>query len=41
MGGVSDTDAFEHDVCRALTEISPAGTFDELVRTEAIAATRP
>ncbi|WP_263985282.1 hypothetical protein [Streptomyces sp. RLB3-17] len=41
MGGLSDTDAFEHDVCRALTEISPASTFDELVRTEAIAATRP
>ncbi|MGW4788593.1 class I SAM-dependent methyltransferase [Streptomyces sp. NPDC004230] len=34
-------DAFERDVCRALTEFSPGGTFDELVRTEAIVATRP
>ncbi|MFC4466885.1 hypothetical protein ACFPH6_20535 [Streptomyces xiangluensis] len=34
-------DAFERDMRRALTEFSPAGTFDELVRTEAIVATRP
>ncbi|WP_344396507.1 hypothetical protein [Streptomyces vastus] len=34
-------DAFERDVRRALTEFSPAGTFDELVRAEAIIATRP
>ncbi|MEU1516255.1 class I SAM-dependent methyltransferase [Streptomyces sp. NPDC005811] len=34
-------DAFERDVRRALTEFSPTGTLDELVRTEAIIAKRP
>lgn len=34
-------DAFERDLRQALTDISPAGTFDEVVRTEAIIATRP
>ncbi|OIJ91680.1 class I SAM-dependent methyltransferase [Streptomyces colonosanans] len=33
--------AFEEDLRRALTEFSPEGGFDELVRTEAIIATRP
>ncbi|QOV47896.1 hypothetical protein IPT68_25340 [Streptomyces chromofuscus] len=34
-------DAFEHDLRQALTAFNPGGTFDELVRTEAIFATRP
>jgi SAM-dependent methyltransferase len=34
-------DAFERDLRQALTDFNPAGTFDELVRTEAIIATRP
>jgi ubiquinone/menaquinone biosynthesis C-methylase UbiE len=34
-------DAFERDLRQALTYFSPAGTFDEVVRTEAIIATRP
>lgn len=39
LGGHKD--AFERDLRQALTEFSPAGAFDELVRTEAIIATRP
>ncbi|MFE4054919.1 class I SAM-dependent methyltransferase [Streptomyces sp. NPDC059096] len=39
LGGQKD--AFEHDLRQALTDFSPAGTFDEVVRTEAIIATRP
>ncbi|GLW74958.1 methyltransferase [Kitasatospora phosalacinea] len=35
------TDAFERDLRQALAEFSPEGTFDELVRTEAIIAIRP
>ncbi|MFV2216373.1 class I SAM-dependent methyltransferase [Actinomadura sp. LOL_016] len=34
-------DAFEHDLRQALTDFAPAGTFDEVVRTEAIIAGRP
>jgi hypothetical protein len=34
-------DAFEHDLREALTAFNPTGRFDELVRTEAIIATRP
>ncbi|MEV5507874.1 class I SAM-dependent methyltransferase [Streptomyces orinoci] len=34
-------DAFERDLRQALTEFNPTGTFDEVVRTEAIIATRP
>ncbi|WP_283112471.1 class I SAM-dependent methyltransferase [Streptomyces halobius] len=34
-------DAFERDLRQALTDFSPAGIFDEVVRTEAIIATRP
>ncbi|MEU8550967.1 class I SAM-dependent methyltransferase [Streptomyces roseoverticillatus] len=34
-------DAFERDLRQALAEFSPASTFDEVVRTEAIIATRP
>ncbi|MFF7733510.1 hypothetical protein [Streptomyces sp. NPDC007984] len=34
-------DAFERDLRQALTDFNRAGTFDELVRTEAIIATRP
>ncbi|MFI6350248.1 class I SAM-dependent methyltransferase [Streptomyces sp. NPDC050560] len=33
--------AFERDLRQALTEFSPAGVFHEVVRTEAITATRP
>ncbi len=36
-----DKDAFEHDLRQALTDFSPTGAFDEVVRTEAIIATRP
>lgn len=36
-----DKDAFERDLRQALTEFNPAGTFEEVVRTEAIIATRP
>lgn len=35
------TDAFECDLRETLTAFSPEGVFDELVRTEAIIATRP
>ena len=34
-------DAFEHDLRQALTAFDPGGNFVELVRTEAIIATRP
>ncbi|MFJ2744809.1 class I SAM-dependent methyltransferase [Streptomyces sp. NPDC087440] len=34
-------DAFERDLRQALTDFNSGGTFDELVRTEAIIATRP
>ncbi|WP_224275013.1 hypothetical protein [Streptomyces sp. LS1784] len=34
-------DAFERDLREALTSFSPEGRFDELIRTEAITATRP
>jgi hypothetical protein len=34
-------DAFERDLRQALTNFNPGGTFDELVCTEAIIATRP
>ncbi|MFD8965791.1 class I SAM-dependent methyltransferase [Streptomyces sp. NPDC059568] len=34
-------DAFEHDLRQALTDFSPEGRFEELIRTEAIIATRP
>jgi ubiquinone/menaquinone biosynthesis C-methylase UbiE len=34
-------DAFERDLREALTAFSPDGRFDELIRTEAIIATRP
>jgi hypothetical protein len=34
-------DAFEHDLREVLTAFSPEGRFDELIRTEAIIATRP
>ncbi|MEV5778047.1 class I SAM-dependent methyltransferase [Streptomyces antimycoticus] len=34
-------DAFERDLRQALTDFNPDGRFDELVRTEAIIATRP
>ncbi|MFG3227632.1 class I SAM-dependent methyltransferase [Kitasatospora sp. NPDC048194] len=34
-------DAFERDLREALTAFSPQGRFDELIRTEAIIATRP
>ncbi|KIZ15372.1 class I SAM-dependent methyltransferase [Streptomyces natalensis] len=37
----SNKDAFEHDLLEALTEFNPDGRFDEVVRTEAIVATRP
>ncbi|MFE5592930.1 class I SAM-dependent methyltransferase [Streptomyces sp. NPDC056549] len=33
-------DAFENDLRQALSDFNPAGTYDELVRTEAIIATR-
>ncbi|MFE9999809.1 hypothetical protein [Streptomyces avermitilis] len=33
-------DAFERDLRQALTDFSPAGTFDEVVRTEAMIGTR-
>ena len=36
-----DKDAFEHDLRQALTQFQPDGRFDELIRTEAIIATRP
>lgn len=36
-----DKDAFEADLREALTAFSPEGRFDELIRTEAIIATRP
>ncbi|MFJ8475732.1 class I SAM-dependent methyltransferase [Kitasatospora sp. NPDC094011] len=36
-----DKDAFERDLRRVLTAFSPSGQFEELVRTEAIIATRP
>jgi SAM-dependent methyltransferase len=36
-----NVDDFERDLRQALTEFAPGGTFDELVRTEAIIATRP
>ncbi|CCK32074.1 putative methyltransferase [Streptomyces davaonensis JCM 4913] len=36
-----DKDAFERDLRQALTEFAPDGVFDEVVRTEAIVATRP
>ncbi|WP_250853622.1 hypothetical protein [Streptomyces rhizosphaericus] len=34
-------DAFERDLRQALTGFNPEDRFDELVRTEAIIATRP
>ncbi|MFK0179627.1 class I SAM-dependent methyltransferase [Streptomyces xanthochromogenes] len=34
-------DAFERDLRQALSELNPEGVFDEVVRTEAIIATRP
>ncbi|WP_367140957.1 MULTISPECIES: class I SAM-dependent methyltransferase [Streptomyces] len=34
-------DAFERDLRQALTEFNPDGIFDEVVRTEAIVASRP
>lgn len=34
-------DAFERDLRQAITEFDPDGAFDEVVRTEAIIATRP
>ncbi|MGX1545164.1 class I SAM-dependent methyltransferase [Streptomyces adustus] len=36
-----EKDDFEHDLRQALTEVNPDGIFDEVVRTEAIIATRP
>ncbi|MDH2390131.1 hypothetical protein QCN29_15290 [Streptomyces sp. HNM0663] len=36
-----DKDDFERDLRRALTELNPDGVVNEVVRTEAIVATRP